>query len=93
MLLTLLTISLLVPAYFAARWASKSLRPKLALAVVAGLAVVSALLTPGFHRLPPWQVEPATDLAVVLYLISSWAFLTMAALAIFLAQRLRNDPP
>lgn len=91
MLLTLATIALLIPAYFSARWASRALAPKLALAAVVALAVLSALLLPGSHRVPPWQFEAATAPAVALYLVSSGTFFTMAALAIFLAQRLRGD--
>ncbi|ROZ76599.1 hypothetical protein [Ramlibacter sp. WS9] len=93
MLLTLATAFLLVPAYFAARWASRALTPKLALATVVGLAVLSALLMPGLHRIPPWQFEPATDQDLFLYLVSSGTFFTMAALAIFLAQRLHSGRP
>lgn len=91
MLLSLATISLLLPAYLTARWASRALTQRLALAAVVGLAVLSALLMPGLHRVPPWQFEAATAPAVVWYLVSSEAFFTMAALAIFLAQRLRSD--
>jgi hypothetical protein len=90
MLLTLVTFALLLPAYFASRYVVRAASPKSAVAVVIGLAVLSALLMPRGARVPPWMLAPANHLELALYLVSELTFFTMAGVAVFLAQRMRG---
>jgi hypothetical protein len=88
MTLTALTLGLLIPAYFVARYVANNARPKWALALVLLLAIVSAVLIPGGSRIPPWQFVSGNVVDLALYLGSAFTFFIMSGMAILLAQRM-----